>query len=422
MPPNRQRTDIASEPLAQLAQSIKRLGLLQPLVVRQAPENGATTSGQTPASPSYYLVAGERRLQAVISLGWESVAVKLFESLDPVDAFEAELEENIRRVDLSMADRVRAVSQLHHLRAEQARARGTLQTFSATAAEISGKPATPTTLIEVRDSLVIAQHLTDPDIARAETTREAIKLIRKKLEVAHRAKLAEVFDAASTPHCPWKGDAYRILPTLTSGQYDCILTDPPYGIDADDFGSMAGNEHAYDDAPDLMLQFLRDFPDLAYGLLKPQGHAYIFCDLRYFERLRLTFELAGFDVWPRPLIWDKQGGMLPEPEFGPRNTYECILFANKGRRRVLSIQPDVLRVPLITTPRFGAEKPAALFAQLAARTCLPGDVLLDPFMGTGPIFPAANIARCTAHGIELAEDRYNLAITRVNEHPTEIIL
>jgi hypothetical protein len=368
------------------------------------------------------LVAGERRLRAIQNLNWTEVEVNLLTSLDPVDAFEAELEENIRRVDLSMADRVRAVSQLHHLRNRQAIAAGGRQTIPATALEIAGKTPTQQNVADVRDSLVIAQYLSDPDVARAQTTKEAIKLIRKKLETAQRAELAKHFNPAATPHCPWHGDSYRILPTLTEGQYDCILTDPPYGIGADSFGDMASVTHGYSDDEATMEQLLSSFPDLAFNLLKKQGHLYLFCDFRWFERLRLAFDLAGFETWPKPLIWSKKGGMLPEPDFGPRYSYECVLFANKGKRRTLMVKPDVIDVPLVASPRFGAEKPVALFSDLLSRTCLPGDLVLDPFFGTGPIFPAANLVRCVAHGVEADEAKYNLALTRVNEHPTEIIL
>ena len=59
--PYQPRVTFDEESIAELAQSIRQVGLIQPLVVRKAPEGG------------YELVAGERRLRAVKSLGMEKV-------------------------------------------------------------------------------------------------------------------------------------------------------------------------------------------------------------------------------------------------------------------------------------------------------------------------------------------------------------
>ena len=61
--PQQPRKTFSAEELAELAQSIKENGLLQPLLLRPAPK--------TPGK--YELVAGERRLRAVQKLGWKEV-------------------------------------------------------------------------------------------------------------------------------------------------------------------------------------------------------------------------------------------------------------------------------------------------------------------------------------------------------------
>jgi len=85
--PHQPRHYFAEEALAELAQSIKENGLLQPLTVRQV--NGR-----------YELVAGERRLRAVKILHWEKVPA-LVETLDEGQAHLLTVVENLQRADLT---------------------------------------------------------------------------------------------------------------------------------------------------------------------------------------------------------------------------------------------------------------------------------------------------------------------------------
>jgi site-specific DNA-methyltransferase (adenine-specific) len=109
--------------------------------------------------------------------------------------------------------------------------------------------------------------------------------------------------------------------------------------------------------------------------------------------------------------------MLPRPEHGPRRTYECILFASKGDRKILKVANDVLAYPNVAEKDHGAQKPVELFADLLSRSCYPGEQVLDPFMGSGTIFPAASKERLIATGCEINQEYYNLAVTRLESEP-----
>jgi ParB family chromosome partitioning protein len=74
--------------LEELAASIKKIGLLQPIVVR------------TNSSNSFEVVAGNRRLNACKTLGWRKIACHLVE-LDDQQAFEAAIVENVQRNTLN---------------------------------------------------------------------------------------------------------------------------------------------------------------------------------------------------------------------------------------------------------------------------------------------------------------------------------
>ena len=84
--PNQPRTNFKPEEIEELANSIKRHGLLQPILVRKTGDG-------------YEIIAGERRWQACRSLGMETIPVR-FWLADDTEAFEAALVENIQRSDL----------------------------------------------------------------------------------------------------------------------------------------------------------------------------------------------------------------------------------------------------------------------------------------------------------------------------------
>lgn len=85
--PNQPRTNLKPEEIEELANSIKRHGLLQPILVRKTGDG-------------YEIIAGERRWQACRSLGMETIPVR-FWLADDTEAFEAALVENIQRSDLN---------------------------------------------------------------------------------------------------------------------------------------------------------------------------------------------------------------------------------------------------------------------------------------------------------------------------------
>ena len=73
---------------------------------------------------------------------------------------------------------------------------------------------------------------------------------------------------------------------------------------------------------------------------------------------------------------------------------------------------DVIDIPSVRKPLHGAQKPVALYQDLLSRSANPGDRVLDPFGGTGPILVAANRLGLVATYIEQNENSFNIAQTR----------
>jgi len=397
IPPNRQRRVFPQESMNDLSESIRKHGLYHPIVV-------------APDGEGYRLVAGERRFRAISSLAEleisftsgtgicpaGSIPITLLSELDSFTLREIELEENTIRVDLTWQERANAIAELDAFRKEQRPG----HTSSDTAREIG---LTQSGISTVKESVLLSRAMTaDPEIAKAKSHNEAMKLFTKKAEAANRERLAANVTITNDHYSILQGDSREILTSLPSGRFDCIITDPPYGIGADRFGSQATTGHSYLDTPEYAIDCYRTLVREGFRVCAEQAHAYIFCSIEQFSAVSVLLSSAGWSVWPRPLIWYKGNGMLPRPEYGPRCTYEAILFATKGDKKVwLPGQHDVLSYPSPTDKIHAAEKPGDLLVDLLSRSCTAGDHILDPFAGSGSTFLAAGALKLKATGIEL---------------------
>jgi site-specific DNA-methyltransferase (adenine-specific) len=423
---NRQRQEFDYTTIADLAGSISQNGLLSPIVVRKG-------EGQT-----VQLVAGERRLRALDylwtafgeSLRCGGSTFKAYEvpcihlgDLSEVDAFEVELEENIRRVDLTWQERAQATTKLKKFRDTQAQAEGKAAApLAAVATESHPHIKTLDAAYEAtRKELIVSRHLGDADVAGAKTLDDAVKIVLKKESVAKDRALALLVGKtfSSADHTLFHGSCLDILPTLSDNLFDCILSDPPYGMGAQDFGDSGGladGGHFYDDSYANWLSLMGGFIPHSYRLAKAQAHLYLFCDIDRFVELREFVSASGWKTHRTPIVYVNPNGMrAPWPQHGPQRKWQLILYAIKGEKYAKRLAPDV--ITCTSDPNLGhpATKPVKLLVDLLSRSCAAGDTVLDPFLGSGSLVVAAHSLKCKATGIELDSGAYGIALKRVAE-------
>jgi len=448
---NRQRQEFDPEALQDLKNSIQDCGLMHAIVVRD--QDG-----------KQILVAGERRLRAISEIYQLGGVISYNGALVPSGAFpcvslgelsileaeEAELDENLKRRDLTWQEHAAAVKRLHELRAAQkdaefeaaARA-GTIHgdasavadqfpqhTVADTAREVYPQSANlPAGAMgdyqaTVRKEIIVAQHLDNPVIAKAKNVDEAFKLLKKDEERKKNIELATQIGATFTvdSHRLLNVNCLQYMREVANGsamsKFDVIATDPPYGMGADNFGDgggkLSGIEHHYDDSYESWKKLMQEWCPLSFAVTKPQAHAYVFCDIDNFHELKSMMQGAGWYVFRTPLICVKpNSGRVPLPEHGPRRQYEVVLYAFKGDKPVTHIYPDVISCAADENLSHGAQKPVAVFQNLLQRSVRPGDRVFDGFAGTGPIFPAAHGFKCVAVGCELTPEYYALSLKRL---------
>jgi site-specific DNA-methyltransferase (adenine-specific) len=176
-----------------------------------------------------------------------------------------------------------------------------------------------------------------------------------------------------------QADARDLLATLPDESVDLLATDPPYvsefasGPDGDRFPQLP------DDAwPEVFCEL--------YRVLAQTSHAYVFADRRTRPIFEAAARQAGFRIH-HALIWDK--GSIGPGHGVWRPQHEYILFCSKGSRPGNSkSRGDVLYAPRVARG-YPTEKPVRILRQLISQSSLPGELVLDPFCGSGNVGKAA---------------------------------
>jgi len=186
-------------------------------------------------------------------------------------------------------------------------------------------------------------------------------------------------------------DAVSWLHELPGESVDLVITDPAYeSLEKHRaVGTTTRLKHSKSSSND----WFKIFPNVRFGelftevhrVLKRDSHFYLLCDAETMFVAKPEAEKVGFKFW-KPLVWDKRSiGM----GYHYRARYELILFFEKGKRRLNDLGvADIISVPRIRGG-YPAEKPAEVAEVLIQQSTESGDVVIDPFMGSGSVGVAA---------------------------------
>lgn len=191
----------------------------------------------------------------------------------------------------------------------------------------------------------------------------------------------------------YQEDAVSLLSSLPEGSVNLIITDPAYeSLEKHRAKGTTTRLRVSDASSNAWFEIFKNerFPaffEAAYKALATDAHFYIMCDQETAFAIKPMGEAAGFKFW-KPIIWDKQRiGM----GYHYRCQYEMILFFEKGKRRLNDLGiGDVLSFPRIkTSDAYPTEKPVDLLEVLVRQSSNEGDLVVDPFLGSGATGEAA---------------------------------
>lgn len=210
-------------------------------------------------------------------------------------------------------------------------------------------------------------------------------------------------------------DAVSWLRSLESGSVDLIVTDPAYeSLEKHRArGTTTRLKHSKASSNDWFQIFPNTrFPEFfqeAYRVLAKHRHFYLFCDQETMFVVKPIAEAAGFHFW-KPLVWDKQRiGM----GYHYRSRYEFILFFEKGKRRLNDLGiADIIEHPRVHRG-YPAEKPVAVSSVLIRQSSEPGELVIDPFSGSGSVGVAAVQEGRRFLGTDICEQAVAIANQRI---------
>lgn len=212
----------------------------------------------------------------------------------------------------------------------------------------------------------------------------------------------------------WHGDSRELVEKVPEG-VNCVITDPPYGVNYRSRHAVTpeGLKYVADVAHDSdLLQARGLFLDVMAGLLPRTADE---CEMYVFTRwdivgdwIDTVRELSEFGfAYKMMLIWDKGGPGTGDIDANWGCGHEIILYLKKGRRDVKFRRSGIISVDMVHPHKIvhPTEKPVPLLTQLIEMSTSPGDLIVDPFSGSGSTAVAAQKTGRRAVGIEL-EERY----------------
>lgn len=256
-----------------------------------------------------------------------------------------------------------------------------------------------------------------------------------------RESLMQMIDGQSLIH----GDLFDVLPTLPDGFANLIIVDPPYNLTRN-----FGDKKFTVVSPQQYEEYLRSWFSLLCDKLAPDGTLYMCGDWRCSSSMQRVIE-ERLTILNR-ITWQREKGRGAAQNW--KNSMEDIWFAVKNpkdyyfdveavkvRRRVLAPyreegRPkdweetsegrfrttfpsnfwDDISVPFWSMPEntdHPTQKPEKLIAKLILASSREGDVVFDPFLGSGTTAVAAKKLGRRYCGIELHLDYCLLAAKRL---------
>lgn len=376
----RQRRELRG--IEELAESIHRLGLIHPPVVD---ENDV-------------LVAGERRLTALKLLGWTHTPVQLAGELTAMQHQSIELEENIKRVDITWQERALALQKFAELRRteEPALSQAKIaEELGLTPADVSRNLSVAKALVSGNERVAKADRFsTAVNIVERDTARKQSSAITN-LET----KVVTLAQPEAEPAAPPK----RIVPLLhedfhewaaayTGQPFNFIHCDFPYGVGMHKSDQGAGQEYGtYADGEDVYWKLLETLKMGMSNVVAESAHLMFWFSMDFYQR---TFDLLtdmGWRVNPFPLVWVKSDntGIIPDANRGPRRIYETAFFASRGDRQIVGAKANAFAHPGRDKSIHMNEKPVPMLKHFMEMFVDEYSFVLDPTAGSANALKAA---------------------------------
>ena len=240
------------------------------------------------------------------------------------------------------------------------------------------------------------------------------------------------------------GDCLQELKKIPNNTFDLIFADPPYNLQIGEKLSRPDSSkvNGVKDKWDYFESF-KHYDDFSKSwlkeckrILKDNGSIWVIGS--YHNIFRLGYHLQNLGYWIlNDVIWRKNN---PMPNFkGTRftNAHETLIWASKSKKSKYTFNYQSLKclnddiqmrsdwkLPICNGKErlkkngqkiHSTQKPEALLHRIILATTNKGDLILDPFLGTGTTAVVSKKLGRMFFGIEQDKNYFNVAKTRINK-------
>jgi len=237
-------------------------------------------------------------------------------------------------------------------------------------------------------------------------------------------------------------DCLQGLPLIKTESVDLVITDPPFAIN---FTPRRSNynrkpsralEGYKEIAPGEYLDFSIKWMREVFRVLKETGSIFVFSGWNYLKDVLTTADEVGFEI-VNHIIWKYQFGVVCKKRFVTSH-YHCLFMCkNDARRKFFNSArykkeekstrgkslryQDMEDVWVINREYWHGDKktptklPAALIEKILHYTTEPGDLVLDPFLGSGQVAVVSKLNNRRYIGFEIVKEYYEFASERLEK-------
>ncbi len=408
--------------ISELAESLKKEGIIQPLAVYDNKDG------------TYTLLAGGRRIRACDTAKIDKIPVRIYDKeLSMAEQRSIELAENMYRKELSWQEQARLCKEIDTLQ------KSVYGEKVSTSPDAEGWSKRDTAILVGRSPATVVQNIrlaeameAIPELAECKDRKDALKKVENMFKDFAIQEIANKIQSekARTPvdiqkreliNCYMIRDFFDGIKDIPDKSIDIVEIDPPYGISLNDIKRVdeANIVHSYNEVPDNQyIPFIDNMLKEVYRVMKEESWLVMwFGPDPWFEVIYNLIKKNSLTCRRIPAIWYKgQSGQTNNPDIYLGSSYEMFFYARKGRPSIQKMgRSNVFEYPPVKANDkiHPTERPIEMIQDVLSTFSQIGGRVLVPFLGSGNTLLAANNLNMQAVGFELSEEYKSKYIVRV---------
>jgi site-specific DNA-methyltransferase (adenine-specific) len=223
----------------------------------------------------------------------------------------------------------------------------------------------------------------------------------------------------------YPGNALKLLPGIPDGVINLIVTDPPFAID---FKAQRENYNrtgshvmeGYQEIPGVHYRkFTQRWMTEAARVLAPEGSMYVFSGWNRLKDILEGLDSSGFTTINH-LIWKYQFGVFTKKKYVTSHYHILFVVKNPARYTFNKIDHYPEDVWVINREYWKGKKktptklPSEIIKKILMYSSNPGDLVFDPFLGSGTVAVGAKTEGRHFLGFEIVPEYFTFANERLS--------